>query len=180
MLHLRAATLNDARAVASAHALSWRTSYRGQFSDVFLDGDVLAERTAAWTPRLRRPDPDQVGTLAELDGQVVGFSCTLLEDDACWGALLDNLHVQPHLKGQGVGSTLLSQVARICHERSPTSGLSLWVLDANGNARRFYERHGATCAGEEGSPPGGGRVRRLRYAWTPQELVRISMTTSPG
>ncbi|UQN09177.1 GNAT family N-acetyltransferase [Deinococcus sp. QL22] len=171
MIQLRPAAAADALAVAQLHALSWRTAYRGQFSDAFLDGDILTDRTRLWTSRLQQPDQRQNVTVAELDGSLVGFSCIYSNDHPHWGTLLDNLHVQPTLKGTGIGAALLRKVARDCRAQSPASSLYLWVLDANHDARNFYEHQGGRCADEEvWSPPGGGKVKRLRYIWPADKL----------
>jgi GNAT superfamily N-acetyltransferase len=181
MIELRPATPGDAPGIADLHAVSWRSAYRGQFSDAFLGGDVLTDRMHVWTKRLQHPHPHQEVTIAEIGGELIGFSCTYANDHPQWGTLLDNLHVQPTLKGKGVGSALLSEVVQNCC-RTPVSSLYLWVLDANQNARRFYERHGGRRVGEEPwSPPGGGSIRRLRYAWSADDLSLASRnkTMSP-
>lgn len=51
-LSFRLAAATDAAAIADLHAQSWRRHYRGAYSDAFLDGDVAADRLAAWTERL--------------------------------------------------------------------------------------------------------------------------------
>src|SRR6266545_1171398 len=56
-LRFRLASPADAKAVADLHADSWRRHYRGAYSDAFLDGDVVADRLAVWTARLREHDP---------------------------------------------------------------------------------------------------------------------------
>src|SRR3954470_4253680 len=91
-LQFRRADREDADAIAALHADSWRRHYRGAYSDAFLDGDVVDDRLAVWTERLRSPDPRRSTTLAE-DGGLIGFANTFLDSDPEWGALLDNLHV---------------------------------------------------------------------------------------
>ncbi|XLE15228.1 GNAT family N-acetyltransferase (plasmid) [Deinococcus altitudinis] len=120
--------------------------------------------------------------MAEISGELVGFSCTYANDHPQWGTLLDNLHVHPTMKGRRVGSALLSEVIQRCRRQAPVSSLYLWVLEANQEARRFYERHGGRWVGEElWSPPGGGSIRRLRYVWPADDLSRASenMMVSP-
>ena len=58
-------------------------------------------------------------------------------------ALLDELYVVPHLRGQGLGSTLLTAAESIVRERGARL-LEMLVDGADIGARRFYERHGYT------------------------------------
>src|SRR5436853_6118249 len=117
----------DAAAVAALHADSWRRHYRGAYSDAFLDGDVVDDRLAVWTERLRSADPHRCTILAE-DGGLIGFANTFLDSDPEWGALLDNLHVAAGHRRGGIGSRLLALTGEAVAERRPGSGLYLWVL----------------------------------------------------
>jgi ribosomal protein S18 acetylase RimI-like enzyme len=165
-MHYRDATAADVDAIARLHAESWRRHYRGAYSDAFLDGDVFADRLAVWTERFELPHPNNVTIVAEHDGVIVGLAHTILEDDPEWGALLDNLHVTAGLKRSGIGSRLMSESARVVIERTPGSGLYLWVLENNSAAQAFYEALGGEYAGrKESEPPGGGMIVGLRYAW---------------
>ena len=109
-LRFRLAGPADAEAVANLHADSWRRHYRGAYSDRFLDGDVVADRLAVWTDRLREPDPRRCTILAE-DGNLLGFANTVFDNHPTWGALLDNLHVAHGHKRRGIGSRLLALTA---------------------------------------------------------------------
>src|SRR6266540_519017 len=166
----------DIKAVAALHADSWRRHYRGAYPDAFLDGDVFADRLAVWTDRLTRPNANQRTIVAERDGDLVGFAHTILNDDPKWGALLDNLHVRHDLKGQGIGTRLMAESAKAVMERTPSSGLYLWVLESNTAAQAFYAPRGGNCVGREVSePPGGGSVIALRYVWPdPSTLLRAN------
>jgi len=63
--------------------------------------------------------------------------------------------------------------------RSPSSGLYLWVLEQNSNARAFYAARGGACVERAETPPPGGDPARLngkpmglRYAWRdPSKLL---------
>jgi ribosomal protein S18 acetylase RimI-like enzyme len=168
----------DAEAVANLHADSWRRHYRGAYSDAFLDGDVVADRLAVWTDRLRQPAPPRCTILAE-DGSLVGFANTLFDDDPTWGALLDNLHVADGHRRRGIGSRLLALTAEAVVERPERTGLYLWVLEQNVDAQAFYQARGGRCVGRGlASPPGAiasrltGSPAKLRYAW-PEPTVLL-------
>jgi GNAT superfamily N-acetyltransferase len=178
-LQFRTAGPDDAAAVASLHADSWRVHYRGAYSDVFLDGDVYVDRVTVWTDRLRNSDPSRCTILAE-DGRLVGFANTIFDDNAKWGALLDNLHVAGSHQRCGIATRLLALTAEAVIARPEGAGLYAWVLEQNREAQAFYEACGARCVGRDlVTPPGGiagrltGSPAKLRYAWTePAVLLR--------
>ena len=170
-LEFRSARPSDADAVAALHADSWRRHYRGAYADAFLDGEIYAERLVVWTERLAAPDGRSETIIAEDRAVgIVGFVHTIFEADPRWGALLDNLHVVYGEKRRGVGSRLLAASARGALERR--TGMYLWVLEQNADARAFYEARGGKCVERAPVPPPGGIASRLngtpfglRYAW---------------
>jgi GNAT superfamily N-acetyltransferase len=177
-LRFRAAGPGDAHAIAALHADSWQRHYRGAFADNFLDHDVAAYLLPLWEGRLARPDLRARAILAEIDKAVVGLAYTLLGEHPTWGAFLDNLHVAHGLKRQGVGTRLLALTAQAVVDWSPSSGLYLWVLEQNSDARAFYTARGGACVERaEVLPPGGDAARLngepmgLRYAW--RDLSRL-------
>ena len=177
-LRFRAARPDDAQAIAALHTGSWQRHYRGAFSDAFLDHDATGYLLALWTARLADPDPRARTVLAERDTTIVGLAYTLLDHDTTWGAFLDNLHVADGLQRQGIGTRLLALTAQAVLESS-SSGLYLWVLEQNTEARAFYTARGGTCAERSQTPPPGGDPARLnghpaglRYTWRdPSQLL---------
>ena len=171
-LRFRVACPDDAQAVARLHADSWQRHYRGAFSDAFLDHDVAGYLLPLWTERLTTPDPLGRTILAEHDDAVVGLAHTILDQDPTWGAFLDNLHVRHGLKRRGIGTRLLALTGQAVLDWSLSSGLYLWVLEQNSDARAFYAARGAICVERADVPPPGGDPARLhgqpiglRYAW---------------
>jgi hypothetical protein len=170
---------DDASGIAALHSDSWQRHYRGAYADAFLDDEVPGFLLELWTRRLAAPDPRARTILAERDDAVVGLAHTILNDNATWGALLDNLHVVYGLKRQGVGTRLLALSARAVLDEEPSSGLYLWVLEQNTDGRAFYEARGGTCVeSREVLAPGGdaarlnGKPRGLRFAWRdPSKLL---------
>lgn len=183
-IRIRSACPADADAIAALHADSWRRHYRGAYSDAFLDGDVVENRLAVWSERLSGDPHASRTTIAECGREMVGFVHTVLEGDATWGALVENLHVIHAGKRRGIGTRLLASAAQSVLDSSPSRGtpargIYLWVLEQNADARAFYATRGAICAERDLTPPPGGdlsqlngRPVRLRYAWgDPSELL---------
>lgn len=154
-LRFRAVGPGDAHAIAGLHADSWRRHYRGAYSDAFLDNDASGYLRPLWTERLAIPNPQARTILAELDGEVVGLAHTILDQDVNWGAFIDNLHVAHGLKRQGIGTRLLALTAQAVLDWSPSSGLYLWVLEQNSDARAFYAARGGACVERDEVPPPG-------------------------
>lgn len=176
---VRRATGADAEAVADLHADSWRRHYRRAYPDSFLDGPVFDDRRAAWSGRLSDHSASSVTFVAERpleDGAaaLVGFVHVVLDADARYGALVDNLHVRAAHKGGGIGTVLLAHAASAVLEERPGSGLFLWVLEGNLDAQAFYRARGAVVGGTRVAvPPGGGaELVALRCSWPdPRSLV---------
>jgi ribosomal protein S18 acetylase RimI-like enzyme len=163
----REATASDAHGIARLHAESWRRNYRGAFSDAFLDGPVIDDRTAVWTDRLSRPRSDQYTVVADADGRVAGFAHVIFDADLTWGSVLDNLHVDHAYNRQGVGAALMAQTSGVLVRRSAPTGFYLWVLEQNVAAQGFYRAQGGSCVERAlaGPFPGGGHAFSLRFAW---------------
>lgn len=162
----REANINDAKNIARLHAESWRNTYRGMMSDAYLDNTVFAERQTHWQKRFDAPTDNQYVLVAETEGQLAGFVCVYGADDAKWGSLIDNLHVRPDMKGEGIGKRLINEGMTWAKKNYPNDGVYLWVFEANLPSRKFYE------------VMGGRNVERvlfqneddtegyaLRYAW---------------
>jgi ribosomal protein S18 acetylase RimI-like enzyme len=170
---IRPARIEDADAIASLHAASWRAHYRGSLSDAYLDGPIEAERQAVWAQRLYHPREGQVVLLAEMDSALIGFVCLFLDHDRDFGTMIDNLHVAVGHKGCGIGRLLMNHAAQSMLHALPRRPAYLYVLELNHAARRFYDRIGGIAA-ERGrkTEPDGSDVAVLRYVWlTPAALM---------
>lgn len=170
----REATAADALAIAWLHAESWRSTYRGIFSEDFLNNHVHEEQKNAWQARFSGGESGPFFVLlAENGGLLAGFACMFPEDDPVWGSYLDSLHVAPGLTGQGIGRALLSEVVRRLEKNGTRGGLYLWVVEQNHSAREFYEKAGGTVVGSElHTMPDGQSVVALRCHWLrPQTLL---------
>jgi GNAT superfamily N-acetyltransferase len=167
MVTLRHATDSDSASIAQLHAESWRSAYRGILSDEYLDTRAHSERAELWQTRFseKARNPFFV-ILAELGAQLAGFACVFPNDDPIFGSFVDNLHVTQQLTRKGIGRALLAAVGRRLIADQTPSGVYLWAIEQNSNARQFYSRVGAVEVGcEEFATPDGGKVREVRCYW---------------
>ena len=164
---LRVATQADAEAIADLHTRSWRSAYRGSFSDAYLDGPIEAERRAFWRERSEHPRAGLWTLVAEdRGGAMLGFVCCLEDHDPHWGSLIDNLHVDPAGKGQGIGRLLMRGAGERLFYALPRRPVYLFVLQSNQAADAFYRRLGGVAAETLAkTEPDGTRLPVIRYAW---------------
>jgi ribosomal protein S18 acetylase RimI-like enzyme len=139
-------------------------------ADAVADVFIASFGTLTFLPRLHTDEetrdfitntvlPEQEVLVADLGGRVAGFV-------AMSEGMIEHLYVHPDLQRRGIGSALLERAK----ERMP-GGFQLWVFQANGPARRFYERHGLRVvrltdgAGNEEQAPDA------LYEWLPGEVT---------
>lgn len=136
--------------------------------DPFLDTEAIEHRRAAWRERLAI-DNDRRWLLtahSEHDAHLLGFACVELDAEPEFGALLDNLHVRPDMKGQGIGRMLFDAAREWSFEQLGHRALHLWVIEANVEACRFYDRIGGAVADRKiKDVVGVVTVPVLRYVW---------------
>lgn len=66
---------------------------------------------------------------------------------------LKELYIDPFFQHQGIGSALMSEFLSMAADAGSRQ-VSLWVLEANAAARRFYESFGWLPSGERQLQPG--------------------------
>jgi ribosomal protein S18 acetylase RimI-like enzyme len=140
---IRAAQPADAAAVAHIHVESWKVAYRGIMPDEVIARTDLAYRTRFWADRIAtREWPVCV---IEEGGELVAF-CQMVpspdpDDDPKTVGHITSIHALPHLRGRGYGRALLDHAFAEFRRRGFRE-VTLWVLEENASARRFYERLG--------------------------------------
>lgn len=114
------------------------------------DYEKLAEE-AVLTPMqltmaLFGPEPQAYALLAELEGKTVGLALYCYRFSAFYGKshlFLDNLFVDPTIRGAGIGKALLKALAKTARANQ-CSEMHWRVLDWNEPTIGFYEKLGAT------------------------------------
>lgn len=168
-LSTRAATLDDAPAIAALLVRAWRVAY----ADILPAEVLAAQQVEAREPRIRAllqgSEPDHTLYVAEWDGRVVGF--------VGFGAARENpvrpapqgvgevfgLYLDPPEFGSGAAVALLSLAEGLLATRFQRA--VLWTFEHNTRARRFYERQGWVHDGAVAPypRPGCAGVRVVRY-----------------
>jgi len=168
----RTATKADAPTIAALHTLSWQNTYRGAFSDQYLDHEAPAERLQVWTGRFADDQTLMQVIVAEADDQLVGFSCVFPDYSPTDGHLLDNLHVHPSCQGQGIGKHLMQLAAKRLLEVDRAGDIFLWVLTTNAAGIGFYEHLGGRPGRTETHHFGAGTVPpALLMSWPVAEMA---------
>lgn len=163
-MQIRPASPEHCRAVAEVHVASWQAAYAHILEPAFLAGLSIDRREQAWREVLSAGDSQ---LLLGWDGEsVVGFASLGPSRDAdappgrgeLWA-----LYVRPQSWSGGAGRELCRAALAHLHSQG-FSSVSLWVLERNTRAIRFYSAAGfAVEAGSEKEfELGGTRVRELR------------------
>ena len=139
---LRPATVADAAGIGPCHLACWQETYSGLLSPEFFASRTPERFTANWARTLADPATGPV-TVAEVDGEVVGFALVAASRDTppVRDEELTMIYVRAAHHGSGLGQALLDAVLG-------DRPASLWVAEENPRARRFYERNGFAADGE--------------------------------
>ena len=142
-LMVRAARAADVPAIARIHVDAWRAAYRGHMPDAYLDSLDVEQRARMWSGALSRPAPARLVVTEPLTAFC--FYGPSREDDQ---AEIYALYVHPDHWRRGGGRVLCARAEQDARERECAS-IALWALQANEDARRFYERVGYAPDGAE-------------------------------
>ncbi|MFG1962990.1 GNAT family N-acetyltransferase [Nonomuraea sp. NPDC049028] len=145
-MRIRPAELADSEAIAVAHVRSWQAAYQGLVPQEYLDRMTSSQRQPVWERLLAETSWPWKGILvAEFDGSVAGFTgfgpTRDRDENSATVAEITTIYLAPEFWGAGVGrqlmTTALETMAQAGYEKA-----TLWVLEANVRARRFYEING--------------------------------------
>jgi len=162
---VRRARLEDAAAIAAVHVRTWRTAYEHVFGAERLAAIDLDAREEQWRQRLGEPEWQEVVLVVEDESSIVGFASCGESRDAPGEGELYAIYVLPESWGSGAGPVLLAAALAALGEDFKRA--SLWVLEENPRARRFYEREGWTLDGGRREEEFlGVQINEVRYRIT--------------
>lgn len=146
-IHVREATLEDARAISQVQIAGWRHAYRGIVPDTMLDElDIESSTERRRSGMLRGASRGVLNHVLEQDGEIVAWAAsgpwrTSEGADTAGVFELYALYVEPSRIGTGLGRRLWLEVLAGLPARGARQ-VRLWTFVDNTRARRFYEQAG--------------------------------------
>jgi len=161
-VEVRRARLDDAAAIAAVHVGAWQSAYAHIFGEERLAELDAERRTGGWERALEERHEEDV-FVAEHDSSLVAFASVGPSRDGGASGELYALYALPEAWGTGAGTDLMREALGALRARRFATA-TLWVLEDNPRARRFYEREGwaLDTARREGEHLGVTTVE-LRY-----------------
>jgi ribosomal protein S18 acetylase RimI-like enzyme len=160
-MEVRRASATDADGIARVQERGWQIAYRHVFPVAELDrGGFIQSRR--WRDRLERPPAGWSTFVAVRDGEVIGFASVGPNRDEHGLGELYAIYVDPDDWSTGAGRALIAEGER--QLSSEYAEGTLWVLENNPRARRFYEEAGwREDGGRKAEERWGVRAPEVRY-----------------
>lgn len=137
---MRRARPKDAAAIAEVHLRTWQGAYEHVFGAERLAGIDAERRRRGWE-RVLAERLDETVFVAEREGRIVAFASVGPSRDEPGEGELYAIYALPEAWGSSAGRALMEEA--LAALRGLGFGeATLWVLDDNPRARRFYEREG--------------------------------------
>ena len=165
MYRIRYATISDAQILGEIHSASWRKAYKGIIPDEILDSFTPEKRESFFRSALTEGWEEDA--IIFNGNQPLGLISIGKSRDSdlpgdcgeIWG-----IYLLPEYWNQGIGSKLIDWGIDELKKRSYVH-VSLWVLEENMNARRFYERKGFIHDGTKKAIRIGIDLKEIRYVY---------------
>jgi len=143
---IRLATIDDAEAIARIHVQTWQIAYAGIVPAEHLAKLSEKERALWWREHLAQQR--SVTLVAVNDREILGWISfgPSRDEDSVEKSEIYAIYVQPRDWSRGIGQRLLKEAElRLPQEREVT----LWVLQENARALRFYQAAGYQIDSQE-------------------------------
>lgn len=161
---IRAATIEDAPAIARVHVASWRSTYRTLLPGDFLDS--LSE--VGYAERWQRfiGEAGNLVYVIEDAGRLVGFASGGREraGEAGYRGELYAIYVLDDFQRRGYGHQLVHAVVDGLRKMG-LDDMIIWVLRDNAPARKFYEKLGGRYVRAQFITIGSATLQEVSYAW---------------
>ena len=163
-MQIRQAGQGDASAIARVYVRSWQAAFAHVISQHYLDAMDPRREEPGWEALLGEARWPSAGVLiAEAEQGVVAFAGFRPAADTQAVAEVGTFYALPEVWGTGIGKGLMVTMLKTLEEANYAQA-TLWVLEANERARRFYEAAGWHADGAtEKDATGGVPLAKLRY-----------------
>ena len=157
-VQVRKASSDDVEAARALTNRSWLATYAPLIGEE-VTKTIIDTRHATSLFAEQAANPDHTFLVATQERAIVGHCYACPKD----GTYIDRLHVEPSLKGGGIGRAMLDHV-----EGSQGRGDRIWleVLDGNDSAIGFYQRVGFALTGKTDACGGLAGIPALVYSKT--------------
>ena len=147
-------TKEDAYIIGEVHSDAWKQTYQGVFSQEYLDSDSAEARRKEFLHSL--VDENHLYLLIEEAGQTAGIVKLVSNGNELEIA---SIYILEEYRGRGFGRKVLEYI----FSEYKDNKIYLWVLEANLNARIFYEKCGFKLTDKVRLIDRGGEFKQLMY-----------------
>lgn len=178
---LRAASLDDAAAIATIELDNYHRVYRGHIPDSWLDAQTIERYVPWWRERLAAPSGDAEVLLAtDARGDVLGFGRSGADrhGPADGAGEFQKLYVARAAQRSGIGRALMAGMAARL-QRTGYRHARVWVLTGNQPACAFYERLGGVRVDftHDETLDDGHVLKHVGYHWRElEELYKLALS----
>ena len=151
-MEIRPADVADAARIAEIHVRSWQQAYQGLIPQDYLDSLDPADRIERRAQLLSSLDPERSACLVVTgdDAEIAGFAhlgpSRDDDDDPAETGEIMAIYLAPDAWGHGFGRELMAASLGFLTGAGYQEA-TLWVLDTNDRARRFYAAAGFAADG---------------------------------
>jgi RimJ/RimL family protein N-acetyltransferase len=163
-MQIRQAWPDDASAVAGVYVRSKQVAFAGLVPQHYLDAMDPSGEESRWKTHIAETRWPTSGVLvAETAVGIVGFAGFSPSQETPAVAEIGTLYAMPEVWGTGIGKQLMLATLTTLGQADYTQA-TLWVLEDNERARRFYEAAGWRADGAAvEDTTGGAALNKLRY-----------------
>lgn len=146
---IRLAKNQDVSRIAEIHIFGWRSAYRDLISDEYLFSNLSVSKRINSLSTVKEQNNEETYVFED-SGIIKAFMIlgNSRNVDKPNSYELYALYVEPLMKGQGIGTQMISEFESIAHSKGFKETI-LWVFKNNKSARSFYEKNGYLCDGKE-------------------------------
>lgn len=160
---IREATENDSIKMGQVITLSWKTAYAGIVPEDYLNNLSFDDRAKTFSNDInKKSDTDYF--IAELNGKAIGalVLSKCRDKDLKDAGEVCAMYLLPEYIGKGYGTEMMRFSVSFL-AKSGFDIISLWVLEDNSRARKFYQKCGFISDGAKKELVIGKPLTALRY-----------------